>query len=411
MAKKKGGRSNVPAKREKKKTEVKAVPISDGEAAILSLQEIGISEFKDPSTLSPSELENRAAELIKNRNQNEAELSAVLFYISGKNIPLDHGYDPNEYYEQRLGISKHRANVLISVWNSLVAVGIDSFKRLAGCSWEKLKLLMPAIKEGKVNKRNIETWLKKCLIDGILISELEKEVKALIADKAREEMDDSLKNVSFKVPAFELKTVGLFENVAQTTLKTNERGQWYLKALLDFTANYCDEKDADFWKAKGLAVLREVAQRIAPVSCIFIPLKPGISAEQLGVAPAYKIYQGYGSTADGQKADLRFCVAASESEAKKFLRVDSVREFDLLLGPSFMPETPFIEIGSPDLDAFIAALPYKDVKDKIRDLTRQLDVSREAYTELKKKIQKDQKLKGEALNRALLKCLLEKKGS
>jgi hypothetical protein len=390
---------------------VEAVPISDEEAAVLSVTtDLGIKEFDDPSKMNAIELEEEALRLVRSRYQNEAQLSAVLFYIDLKHVAIDHGWDPKEYFDKRLGISLPRAHALINTWKMLATVGVDVVKRLIGLSWEKLKTLKPAVEAGKINKRNIEGWLKKCAQDGLTVTLLEKEIRALIAKDAREELDESLKTISFKVAAFSVINVQTFEEIASKVLKTEERGQMYLKAMLDFSANYADAIDAKRWKALGLATLKEMAEQMAPVAALFFPTNPDFGAKELGVAPVLNVYQGFGAGADGPGRELRYCIASSVSEAKAFLGVENVREFKLELAPSFMPKAPFLPIEEKEEEEEEKEPSMEEMKKQIKVIVAELKMTRETYAEMRAEIVKEKgEMDGDGMNKAIYEALIARK--
>lgn len=419
MAKKKvvkKSQGTALAKKSQEAVEVEAVPVSEEEATILSVSvDLGIKAFDDPSKLSPAELEDEAIRLVKDRYQNEAQLSCVLFFLDIKNVAIDHGWDPKEYFDKRIGISLHRASALINTWKTLNIVGVDDVKRLVGLSWEKLKTLKPAIECGKINKRHIDSWLKKCMRNGPSVEQLEKEIRALIGKMDREALDMTLKTVSFKIPALSMVNIDTFEEIAGKVLKTEERGQMYLKAVLDFSSNYADAIDAVRWKAMGLATLKEMAEQMAPVATLFFPTNPEFGAKELGVAPVLNVYQGFGAGVDGPGRELRYCIASSISEAKSFLGVENVREFKLELAPSFMPKAPFLPIEEKEAVEEEEApseeeTSNEEMKKKITELVTELKMSREEYAAMREGIVKEKgELKGKEMNKELLACLLAKK--
>lgn len=381
---------------EKKKGEaIEARPMTEAETAALEVQEEGYDKFKDPSKMSGAELELSTKEQIKIRRGSDVQLCANFYYLLAKDIPTDHGYDPKDYFERVIGISYPRVQVMSAIWSFLVKLGIDNIKRLAKAhvSWEKLKALKPAVEAGKINKKNIEQWLEKCADPETLTSAIEKEVRGLIATAKREEMDETLKTVSFKIPAYEMKIIQLFEQIAEKSLKDADRGKWYLKAAMLFSDNYADELDLKKWKALGLATLRELAERTAPVACIFVPLAPDISEKNLGVAPVYYVYQGFGAPGDeeGAKREVRHCIASSVKEAKQFLGVENVREFKLEIAPSFMPKEPFSEILDKPKEKEAEAQPItEEAKPKKAKKAKKAAKEEEALPEPEKAAEKEE---------------------
>jgi hypothetical protein len=184
-------------------------------------------------------------------------------------------------------------------------------------------------------------------------------LKKLVTEADRASMNKETKTVKFEVMAYELQIVHQFEEIAKSALDTEARGQWFLQALIDFSSNYAnvkDKKDAAFWKSRGLAALKELAERTAPVASLFVPLSDDITSKKIGVAPTSHIYQGYKEGAQ----EPQFCVATSEAEAKQFLEVKRVRAFPILVAQSLMPRAPFM--ATPEKPAEQAAKPGKKSK-------------------------------------------------
>jgi hypothetical protein len=346
-AKKKPTKKKVVAKKGKgKPTPVDARPMTKEETAIMELQDIGIKPFKDPMTLTSGELEQRTIALDRGKSQQEAELAACLYAIEEKQIHVTHGWDRKDYYRERLGISYTKATEMAKTWRLLVDVGLRNIQTLAGLSWTKLKIIRKGIANGKITARNLDVWLGRCIAaegkGGVFTSleALENMVKKLIAEADKASMSRETKTVKFEVMAYEIALVHQFEDIAKTALGTDNRGAWFLQALIDFSSNHAnvkDKKDAAFWKARGLSALKELAERVAPVASIFIPLTDEITSKKIGVAPTSHIYQGY---KDGG-TDPLFCVATSEAEAKQFLGVKHIRSFPIMVAQSLMPKAPF----------------------------------------------------------------------
>jgi len=423
--------------------EVNAKPMSDQETAIIELQEIGITPFKDPMSLTSAELEQRAIQLDRSKAQNEAELAAVLYAIEEKQVHVAHGWERKDYYREHLQISYTKATELVKNWRVLIEVGVTNIKRLGGLSWTKIKIIRKGIVNGKITTRNIETWLARCIAapgdkNFTSLEALENMVKKLVAESDRANMSKETKTVKFEIAAYEMPIILQFEEIAEAALVANNRGEWYLQAIIDFSSNYAnlkDKKDAAFWKSRGLAALKELAERTAPVAAIFVPLSDDITAQKIGVAPTSHIFQGY---KDGS-SDPLFCVASSESEALIFLGVKLVRMFPIKVAQSLMPKAPFtvtpeIKIEEPAPEKPKAAkvskakapasnvvekvkvMKSKDVKTEITRLVPSLGVSEAAYYSRKEELEKTLPV-GLDINQSLLCWLYEeeakiaKKGS
>ena len=416
---KKGKKKSASVVKTEKPIEVDVTPMTDQETAIVELQEIGITPFNDPMSLSSAELEQRAVQLDRSKAQNEAELAAVLYAIEEKQVHVAHGWDRKDYYREHLQISYTKAAELVKNWRVLIEVGVTNIMRLSGLSWTKIKIIRKGIINGKITARNIETWLGRCIAapgdkNFTSLEALENMVKSLISEADRNSMSKETKTVKFEIAAYEMQIVNQFEEIAKAALDTDNRGQWFLQAIIDFSSNYAnlkDKKDAAFWKSRGLAALKELAERTAPVAAIFVPLSDDITAQKIGVAPTSHIFQGY---KDGS-SDPLFCVASSESEAKQFLGVKRVRMFPIMVAASLLPAAPFTvtpeikidepapekakpakaagaktptNLGTGGVVEAVKVMKSKDVKVEISRLVPYLGVSEAAYYSKKDELEK-----------------------
>jgi hypothetical protein len=425
--KKKTTSKKPPAKKTKKPQVVDAEPLSKTETAILELQEMGIKPFKDPMTLTSSELEQRTISLDRGKSQQEAELAACLYAIEEKNIPMALGFDRKDYYRERLGISYTKATEQAKTWRMLIQVGLKNIKILAGLSWTKLKIIRKGIANGKINARNLDIWLGRCIASPtspnyVTLEALENMVKKLIAEADKAAMSKETKTVKFDVMAYEMDIVHQFEAIAQAALKADTRGAWYLQAIIDFSSNYANlkgKKDAAYWKSRGLASLKELVERTAPVAALFVPLADDITSKKIGVAPTSHIYQGY---KDGG-SDPLFCAAISEVEAKEFLGVKQVRAFPILVASSLMPKAPFRveperapepekkkKKGKKAKESSFAdgvkKMGKKEVNSEIAKLVKAMGINEKAYMTKKDTLEKDLP-EGLNINQAILCWLYE----
>lgn len=420
---------------EKGKPEVVEVEtMSDEDVTRLMMPEIGIEVFSDPWEMSHVDLENRARELIKNRHQNEAELSCILYTMQEKNLPQDHGYETKEYFDSILHISPSKASEMANNWRMLIGLGIDAAKRIAGLSWSKLKLLRVGIISGAINKRNIDSWLEKCAISGkklLTHSDLVDEVKKLVGRKAKDDADDTIKTVTFKIPAYELESLGNFEEMAKKILDTEDRGRMFIQAIEEFMANHINMADAATVQAMGLAKLKETAERIAPVTAIFVARDETV-VKQLGTpAVVASIFQGYDKEGDQQ---LKYCIAANKTDAKKTLGAKDIQEFPLHISPALQPADPFrypseeelvetpVTIDdtkkaassatspvSPDAPTWMA--PKEIVRPRITEICKELGINSDEYKNIKARVKNDLKEAGENLTpeQGILRWLINKK--
>jgi hypothetical protein len=401
VTKKGGGKKKSGKKKEKSdKIEVEATPMSDADVAVHELKEVGIADFKNPMEMTVSKLEKEAQKLYKSRVGDEFKLSFTLFALVEKNAPADRGYETKDYFTRFLGISHTKANEMVANARFLIDMGVTNLKTLIGLSWPKVKLLRSPVNKGVISKRNLESWLKKCQVgeNGTAEWDLEKQIKDLIAKKAKVDLDDSLKNFSFKAPAYTQDVVNRFEEIAEKAFG-GDRGNWYIQALSLAAASLVNKADADLLRAKGLAALKEMAEKISPVAAIFVPLTDEVG-EDVKLGLVSRIFQGFSEDRDGVK-ELRFCFAGTEAEAKKFLKVKEVRPFPIEVSKSIAP-AEIASIGSVEEaeEGEEEELSDDDLKEGIKDLVAEKKVAKEVYKKKKAALLKKHE-KGRDLNLAI----------
>lgn len=370
-----------------KAIEVDAVPMDDQETAVAEVRdEFGIEDFRNPMEMSVTKLEKEAQKLYKSRVGDEFKLSFTLLALVEKNAPADRGYEVKDYFTKFLGISHTKAGEMIANARFLIDVGVSNLKRLVGLSWPKVKLLRRPVAAGVISKRNIDSWLKKCMAgtNGTAEWDLDKQIKDLMAAKAKVDLDDSLKTFSFKAPAYTQDVVNRFEEIAEKAFG-GDRGNWYIQALSVVAASFINKQDAELFRARGLAALKEMAEKIAPVATIFVPLTDDVGEDaKLGLVS--KIFQGFSEDRDGVK-ELRFCLAGTESEAKRFLKVKEVRPFPIEVAKSIQPDeivsTTSVEEAEEAEEADEDELSEEDMKEAIKDLVGKKKVSKDKYKKKK----------------------------
>jgi len=391
--------------------EVDVTPMTETDAVVATLQiDLAIEDFKNPMEMSVSKLEKEAKRLYKSRVGDEFKLSFTLLALTEKNAAADQGYESKDYFTKFLGISHTKANEMIANARFLIDIGVVNIQRLIGLSWPKVKLLRNPVSKGAITKKNIEPWLDKCKAgeEGTAEWDLDKQIKELIAKKAKVELDDSLATFSFKAPAYVRDVINRFEEIAEQAFG-GDRGNWYVQALSEVAAAHVNKRDADLMKARGLAALKEMAEKISPVVSLFIPLTDEISANtKLGIVS--QIYQGYSEDASGVRG-LQFCFAGTDAEAKQLLEVKTVRTFPVLIAKSLMP----IEVcSSGSVEEFEAQATEEDIPENTLSETETFEAMKSLISS--KKVSKDQfkkkktsllkkHAKGHELNKAMLKWL------
>jgi hypothetical protein len=424
MAKKATKKKKAPAKKKSESIEVDAKPMSDAEAALLEMrQDMGIQEFEDPLKKDIQQLEQDTIALAKKKHENEVELSFHLYAIEERRVFAEHGWEKKDYYDQILGLSHNAGNEMANNVRMLLDMGLTNVKKLQGLSWGKVKQLRGLIKNGVIkDRKELEEWLKKCQISGrkaLTMTDLQKEVKAAVAEKGKKELDKSRKTVKFDIEAYEMETHLTFEEIAMAELETEDRGRCYTQAVAEYASVHADAKDTVKHRHLGLLNLKETAERLAPVAVVFFPTTPGVTQKDLGVIPVYKVYQGFVNTGDEQ--ELRHCIASTEKEAKKHLGVKEVREFDIEIAPSMSPREPFKAPEDPealkiaktsDPDFELSGLSSADLKKEIVKLVKASGISSTAYNKKKDEIKAELARTGKKvpLNEAIYAWLKQEAG-
>lgn len=387
--------------------EVDAEPMTDAETAVAEIRhDLAIEDFKDPMTMSVTKLEKEAQKIYKARVGDEFRLSFTLYALREKNAHADRGYDLKDYFTKFLGISHTKAQAMIGNAEFLINVGVANLKNLIGLSWTKVKLLKAPVEKGVIAKKGINKWLEKCKAgpEGTAEWDLEKQIKDLMAKKAKVDVDDSLKTFSFKAPAYTQDLINRFEEIAEKAFG-GDRGNWYVQALSMAAASLVNQADVELMRGRGLAAVKEMAEKIAPVAAVFIPLTDEIGEDaKLGLMT--RVFQGFSEDRDGVKG-LRFCFAGSEAEAKKTLKVKDIRVFPIEIAESLRPsEIAAVNIEEPeeDEDEPESGLSDDEVKEAIKNLVGEKKVSKEKYKKKKTSLMKKH-AKGPALNLAIYEWL------
>jgi len=380
MAKKKEKKVKTTAVAKREKDKVKEEPIAveartaspSEEIVEFGVGEMGIKPFKSPENMTSMELIEFIRAKNTSRIQDEFELSYALWTAQDKKIHVNQGYEWADFCRDQCGISSAKANALLTMWGSLIEIGIANVKKLLGYSWYKIKLLAPAIKAGKISRRNAESWLEKCSIDGtkgMKADDLEAVIKGLVRTGKgdKDTLDTSLVPVKYMIPKYDIATIDQFESIAKAYLKSEVRGQYLINAAIEFSTNHANAQDAQAWRARGLSAVKELAERIAPVVALFMPTDPNQNTQEaLGAFPFTTIYQGFPS--ESGERTLHYCIASSETEAKAFLKVKDVRAFKVEVAPSLRPkiayQTPPTEAPAEETKT---AKPTKGRKGKAKE--------------------------------------------
>jgi hypothetical protein len=369
----------------KKAEPVEVETMTETEATVAEIRdELAIVDFKDPMSMSVTKLEIAAKKLYKNRVGDEFKLSFTLLALKEKNAAADRGYENKDYFTKFLGISHTKANEMVANAEFLINVGVTNLKRLVGLSWPKVKLLRQPVDKGVISKKGIDPWLVKCQAgeNGTAEWDLAKQIKDLIAKKAKTEVDETLVNISFKIPAYAREIINRFEEVGEKAFG-GDRGNWYIQALSEAAAAHINQVDAELMQAKGLAALKEMAESIAGITCIFVPLTDEVTANtKLGIVSS--IYQGFSEDRDGVK-ELRFCIAGTDAEAKKSMKVKTVRAFPIEVAKSMQPAT-IVTSGSVESSEETDGeepISEADLKEAIKNLVASKKVAKALYKKQK----------------------------
>lgn len=412
----------------RKATPVDVEPVSKSEEALLALAGTdGIQPFEDPMGKSTIDLERDTIELAKVRSENEVELSWHLYAIEENALFTDHGYEKNQYYDKILHISPQKAGQMAKNVRTLIEVDPSCIRKMVGCSWGKVKQLRRLIDKNLItNSDELDKWLQKCTEGGnsaLTITDLQQEVKDLIASKAKDDLDPTLVPIKFHVPAYERETINDFLKIAQEELKTDNVGSAWVHAAAEWSLVHADVTDATKNRHLGLSNIKTLADRSAPVHTVFFPTSDKVDPNTLGgIIPVLAVYQGYVEI-DG-KEDLAFCLAPNEKSAKRNLGVKEVRRYPIRISEELQsahvfqaPEDTEMKIDiveetkekknksldeviatpEPEVEEFVDDEPtmtVTEVKAAIKSLYHELKIDTVTYTAEKKRIRKEMEAAG-----------------
>jgi hypothetical protein len=286
------------------------------------------------------ELEERAHSLANSKDVNDAELSFLLYTLREKRGFIDKSYETfAAYVEAEIGIGKSKANEMATTWEAFMMIGLPTTV-LGGehpMSWNKFRLVRPLIKVGYLTEASIYEWLPWLTTDGpeaLRMSDLETRVKRILGSVKPEDEAavEGFTKIKIGIPNDRLDAFYNYQDVVRTGLNIDDAGMQCLKALEVLSSTIIGE-NYEAAKLGGLVGLKKAAEHLVPgVTVIFVTNNPELTFDKLGVPPVHSVYQGFSEL--GGKKELTFVLAASESEAKRTLQTDSVREFPIMLTPS-----------------------------------------------------------------------------
>ncbi len=280
------------------------------------------------------ELEAAASTIVRQRENADSHLAAILSKLLDNSRHLDRGYDRFEsYVEQELGYSADKARILIAGWRDWEFLGLP-VSLISTVSWSKFRALAPLIKNGTITEQNIVEWLPKITLNGsgaLRLTDLSTQVKRLLADTRATQPDtpDGMAVVKLQVPAAQLPEVQRNLEIIQE--KFVGAGTTPAANLLAFGAATAVDGDVATKTAQGLVSLKNTAERLAPgLTVLFVPPAntEEFSYESLGVLPALYVFESV-------EDNPRFIIALDEEEAKEELKVKEVLRHTLVASKSF----------------------------------------------------------------------------
>lgn len=325
--------------------DIKNSPAADRKAAEQARKriELGKSMIKEGEIPFEIDLDNedvvevRAKNLASSKDANEAELSFLLYTLREKRGYLDKNYQSfNEYVEREVGISRSKASGLATTWEMFLSLGLP-ITVLGGknrISWNKFRLLKPAVKAGVINGDSIYEWLPYVAAAGpesLLDKDIETRVRRLVGEPDTDTPEFT--TIKLRVPTDQVEALYGYQDTIALGLKIEDRGMQYVRSM-EYLFSSIVDNSLESAKVAGLCSLKRAAEAIAPgVSCVFFaPDTKEFTQDTLGIVPVHYIYQGFSGS--NSNKEIVHVLATSDEEAKRILGTDVVRKFPVVLAES-----------------------------------------------------------------------------
>jgi len=329
------------------------------------LTEATTAPFKVPKDTKA--LITRVRELGVGRENDTAELAALLHEAESRGLPRENGFKSlADYAESAFGIHGARARGLAASYRQFLNLGLNPaiLAGRQGVSFNKFMTLAGAVREETINGTNITEWL--CLLrkDGpgaMPQDQIKKEVSRL---RPANENSDALIGWTIRIPANMRDGLTTTVNVLREALKASTDGEVVVQALGFLASQY----QADLGQAAsqaGLVYLREAAAAIAPVTPVFVCHDTNHTLETLGVPPVFSVYVNKSGA----------CLAVSKEEAEAALG-GQVTELSLTVAASMKSQIETMRAT--------AAPPVVVIDEKVVETTAAAVTSPEAAPDIAK---------------------------
>ena len=318
----------------------------DEELTEKALSQLG-EEIQNTATEAPfvipetvEKVIERAKELNKARDEEEVELSALLYKLEA-----DRTYNQyecanlSEFAIQHLDMSGSKARSLSAAWGHFLNLGLkpEILGSKGGVSFVKFKLLLPCITRDVINKGNVSEWLpliKKEGATALTRQAIESKVKTLTAKaQSNEADDDKLVRVSIMLRGSLSEPFRQLIEMYKEATGVASDGEAVFHGMNAASAAVVDRARGQA-TVGGIVNLMDMIARLAPVAPIIFSDDPGITLDTIGVPVINKVY--YVAQSD---IGAGFCLAPDIQSAAKFMKVaeSAVRVFPLHVSPELKP--------------------------------------------------------------------------
>lgn len=287
---------------------------------------------------------SRAKELNGSRDNQEVELSAILYAIDQARSWAEYGMsDMSEFAEKKLEISPTKARTMANNYRHFSNLGLEPrlFSGKDAVNFSKFKLLIKPINLGLITSENVAEWLPKLKSSGegaITTSGLVLDVKTLVNTATPEAvaMADPNRKFSVMMPQSQLKGFDELLHAYMDAIGTQDSSEAVIHAVSEAASNVVAD-DQSVAAYRGVQNLVDAIAVQAPVIPIMVPIQDGCEMSNLGVNPANKVYGNLTSS------KIEFCLAASIEDAAAHLGMDvkSVRAFDFTVSDELMPNRTY----------------------------------------------------------------------
>lgn len=282
---------------------------------------------------SPEAVKTRLAELGASREDETAEMAALLNEAVRLDLPKTEGFKSvGEFAETRYGIGASKARGLVAAFRQFTELGLTP-KLLGGrqgVSFNKFMTLMPAVRAEVVTPKNVAEWLPLLRREGpgaLPQGRLKEEVTGAIVARAAADPAQSRVTLSISLARDTLvSATTMLSTLRQVASLPNDEA-----ALMLALSAALGQYGTDFGAGAatiGLRTLREMGAAFGLVTPVYVAENDGATEHNVGTPVARSVF------VRGEEA----CLAASRAEAAAMLG-GAVTEARLTVAPSFLPPT------------------------------------------------------------------------